>query len=115
MRVMEKKTVEVEEIICDGCGKKIEERCFDASITIKDRINGNSAIIFEWWPKGDYCKECGQALVNGIIDAIPVPERCDANFTDKQKAIELEHRVIESWYNNREPNCCSNSGRKVVD
>ena len=98
MRVLEEKTVEVEKITCDGCGKRIEEGCFDASITVKDDINGNTAVIFEWWPKGDYCEECGQALVNGIIAAIPVPERCDADFRDEQRAVELEHRVIERWY-----------------
>lgn len=82
----------IDKVYCDSCGEEVYGGCEKPSITIHDH---EGDVIFEWWAKGDYCEECSCKLMEGIVGAIPVPERCDEEFRDKKKAIEIECRIIE--------------------
>lgn len=81
----------VEAYACDCCGAEIDDRSY-ADITV--RCNGD--IYYEWWAKGDYCKHCADMLVNAITRSIPVPERYEDKFRNKETCIACEVDLINS-------------------
>lgn len=78
---------------CDFCGKKLlDGELYGSSLSITIR-SGND-IAFEWWSKGDYCYECGDALRKAITDAMPVPERYMKQFQEEDLAKSIEKTLI---------------------
>lgn len=79
--------------VCDHCGRKLMEgelKRTGMGIT----ISKGGEVQFEWWSQGEYCYECSDALFRAIYDSIPVPERCDRNFRDKDVAKAIEVALI---------------------
>lgn len=81
----------VDAYTCDCCGAEIDDRA-EACITV--RCNGD--ICYEWWAKGDYCERCADMLVSAITTAIPVPERYEDKFRDKDACVACETSLIKS-------------------
>lgn len=81
----------VDAYTCDCCGAEIDDKA-NASITVRY----NSEIYYEWWAQGDYCEHCADMLVSAIIDAIPVPERYENKFRDKDACVACETSLIKS-------------------
>lgn len=81
----------VDAYTCDFCGAEIDDRA-DASITV--RYNGS--VCYEWWAKGDYCEHCANLLASAITAAIPVPERYEDKFRDKDACVACETSLIKS-------------------
>ena len=79
---------------CDHCGRKLmdgELQRTHISITI---YKGED-VQFEWWNRGDYCYECGDALFKEIYGALPVPERYEKDFRDDSIAKAIEKVLIQ--------------------
>lgn len=81
----------VEAYACDCCGAEIDDRAY-AGITV--RCNGD--ICYEWWAKGDYCEQCADMLTDAITRAIPVPERYEDKFRDRDACVACEVALINS-------------------
>lgn len=81
----------VDAYTCDCCGAEIDDRT-EASITV--RCNGD--ICYEWWAKGDYCERCAGILVSVITAAIPVPERYNDGFRNKETCVACEVGLINN-------------------
>lgn len=74
---------------CDCCGAEIDDK---ASAYITVRFNGE--VQYEWWVCGDYCDQCGELLVDAIIDAIQMHERCEKAFRDTDGRVRGELEMI---------------------
>lgn len=74
---------------CDCCGAEIDNR---APINIT--MHFDSEVWYEWWACGDYCHKCAEGLANAIALRMPVPERYDRAFQDKEERIRQEVEMM---------------------
>lgn len=74
---------------CDCCGAEIDDR---AQIGITMRCDGE--VWYEWWACGDYCHKCAVCLTDALVRKMPVPERYDKAFQDKEECIRQEVGMV---------------------
>lgn len=81
---------EVEITTCNCCGKPIHMEDSENAYLV---IHSAGEVVFEWWPKGDYCPSCLKKLVNGVIETLVVPDRYDR--INEKAQIEIEKGLIK--------------------
>ena len=74
---------------CDCCGAEIDDKT-----TLFITAHVGDEVWFEWWACGDYCADCAQLLAESITSKIPVPERYDRGFQDKEERVRHEVEMI---------------------
>lgn len=86
-------TVTIERRYCDRCGDEITDENNGYSFIT---VSFNHEIAFEAWTHGDYCEDCGHALIMAVLDDFALPERY-ADFS-KQERIEIERGILEDIF-----------------
>lgn len=90
---IKKETVIVERRFCDRCGEEITDKNSGGSFIT---VYCGGEIVFESRTHGDYCDDCGNALIRAVLNDIALPERYSR--ISEEERIEIERGILEDIF-----------------